>query len=105
MLLPNRILNVLCGVTWAVCPTLVRAFDMSVDIQTSAPVAAVGSVVTLQASVSGDGTAPVWYRYRVRTPFSDEFRTVRDFSPSSTFDWAPIASEGLYEVEVSARDP
>jgi hypothetical protein len=63
----------------------------------------VGERVIWDAGVEG-ASGEVWYRYRVRGPLESGFRTVRDFSPTSYFVWTPVATEGTYEVEVSALD-
>jgi hypothetical protein len=81
------------------------AWTMLLEIQPStASPAPVGTVITLRAAIAEAGGASIWYRYRIRTPASADFRTVRDYSPQNSYDWAPSESEGIYEVEVSARD-
>jgi arylsulfate sulfotransferase len=81
-------------------------WTMSLDVQPSIPSPApVGTVVSIKAVVpQDDETGPLWYRYRVRAPGAAEFRTIRDYSPGDALDWAPTASEGKYEIEVSVRD-
>jgi hypothetical protein len=93
---PSALFSVLSGVA---------AFAMSVNIQPSdqGP-APVGTVVTWDASVEGGAEGTIWYRYRVRKPGDSVFLTVRDFSPKTGFRWIPNLVEGLYEVEVTARN-
>ena len=64
----------------------------------------VGTAVLWNASVEDDPAGPVWYRFRVRTPDDWRFRTVRDYSPQSSFRWVPRLTDGLYYIEVTARD-
>ena len=71
-------------------------WTMSLDVQPSVPSPApVGTVVSIKAVVpQDDETGPLWYRYRVRAPGAEQFRTIRDYSPGDALDWAPTASEG-----------
>ena len=46
----------------------------------------------------------LWYRYRIRTPADADFRMARDFSPQNSFEWVPTETDGIYQVEVSARN-
>lgn len=62
----------------------------------------VGTVITWTASVAG-ASGNTQYRFRAGSSDTD-FHLVRDFSPTSTLDWTEIRHEGLYEVEVTARD-
>ncbi|MBC8167668.1 MAG: hypothetical protein H7Y20_17590, partial [Bryobacteraceae bacterium] len=80
-------------------------FPMSVRIDTSVtqPVL-IGTPIGLSASVSEAGPGAIWYRYRIRTPDGNTFRTVRDFSPVAGFEWVPAQFEGTYQIEVTARN-
>ena len=81
------------------------AWSMSLSIQPSTPSPTpIGTTITLRAAVSGSSGGSLWYRYRIRTPDSGEFRMVRDFSPVNSFDWVPTETDGIYELEVSARN-
>src|SRR4051812_29331608 len=94
------------------CAGPVYGQRVSLDPEKSGPTP-VGTAVNWNASTgetpAGDNSdtenpgGPIWYRYRVRTPGRSEFRVLRDFSPQSSFKWVPSGSEGLYEVEVTAR--
>jgi arylsulfate sulfotransferase len=53
--------------------------------------------------ISGVNSEEVWYRYRVRD-VGGEYRTIRDFGPEPHLNWAASEHEGLYELEVTARD-
>jgi arylsulfate sulfotransferase len=63
----------------------------------------VGTVVTWTATVDGAGSDNWSYRFRSRVVGSD-FHMVRDFSPSASLDWTASDREGLYDIEVTARD-
>jgi len=78
---------------------------MSVEVEPSiqGPVR-IGTVVNLYASVADVSDGPLMYRFRIRQPNTPEFRTVRDFSPESSFSWVPTGVEGNYEIEVSVHN-
>src|SRR5262249_13529851 len=76
------------------------AVGLAPSIPDAAPV---GVTVTWTATATGGGD-PVWYRFRVRR-LGQNFRTVRDYSPINTLKWTASEHEGLYEVDVSARNP
>jgi hypothetical protein len=83
---------------------VVAKADMSATVTPSvSDPAPVGTIVTWFASVADPSPGTLWYRFRVREAGSD-FRTVRDFGPSSTIDWAPSDHEGSYELEVTVRN-
>src|SRR5579859_5091021 len=80
-----------------------RAQSLSVWLAPSLPSpSAVGTIVTWSAGASGN-SGPVWYRFRARRAGTD-FRTVRDYSPATSLDWTASEHEGLYEIQVTARD-
>jgi arylsulfate sulfotransferase len=85
--------------------SIIPSWALSVDLQPfdTSPTP-VGSPVTWDASLPDGAEGAMWYRYRVRTPGDDRFRTVRDFSPQSWFKWIPGMAEGLYEIEVTVRN-
>ena len=65
---------------------------------------AIGAPVRLKAAVNGEASDSLWYRFRLRPPDARAFRTVRDFSPDNTFEWVPSLMDGIYEIEVTAKD-
>lgn len=76
---------------------------LSVSLEPSIPSPSpLGTVITFTASAAGN-SGSVWYRFRTRRVGAD-FHTVRDYSPSTTFDWTAVAHEGLFEIEVTASD-
>ena len=64
---------------------------------------AVGNLMTWIATVHDSAPGTIWYRFRSRAP-SGEFQMVRDFGPNSVIDFAAIDHEGVYEMEVTARN-
>ena len=85
--------------------------------------AAVGTLVTWSAAVSGATSSNLWYRFRERdlgtvlgacpaVPGAPvrrrcavgEYATIRDFGPLNTLDWTAGEHEGDYEIEIAARD-
>lgn len=65
--------------------------------------APLGSVVTFEANVD-DSTSTYAYRFRARVATASEYRTVIDFGPKQSLEWATIEGEGSYEIEVTARN-
>jgi hypothetical protein len=63
----------------------------------------VGTMVSFAASVADAPSANLWYRFRVR-PHGGAYRMVRDYGPLSALNWTESTHEGIYEMEVSARD-
>src|SRR5262249_30147258 len=63
----------------------------------------IGSVSTFTASATDTDPGPIRYRFRVR-PAGGTFSLIRDFSPSGTLLWTPADTEGMYEMEVTARN-
>ena len=82
-------------------PDLAKAISVTVTTSTSPP-APVGTKVTFSGVASGAGSN-LWYRFRVRE-MGGHYRMIRDWGPSSALDWTASAHEGVYEMEVSARD-
>jgi arylsulfate sulfotransferase len=94
--------------TFAVLVLLICAapsWGMTVGIRPSAaaPVP-VGSTITLAASVADPAAGDIWYRFRVRAADEAGFRMVRDYTPANSLEWVPVQNEGVYEIEVSARN-
>src|SRR5258708_6611928 len=93
--LPLLILTAVFGVLQA---------SAGVALNPSAPAPVpVGTVVTWTATLDDAGTGNWSYRFRSRLVGSD-FHMVRDFSPSASLDWTASEREGLYDIEVTARD-
>ena len=79
-------------------------------------------MVTWNGATTGSTSGNIWYRFRVREvePLSDHcrpmglrvvptclgnnFSTLQDYGPGNTLTWTASDHEGLYEIEVSARD-
>ncbi len=79
-----------------------QAAGLSVSLAPSIPAPVpVGKVVTWTAQASS--TSTVWYRFRSARAGWD-LQVVRDFSPPNTLDWTASENEGVYEIEVTARD-
>ncbi|MEP7364302.1 MAG: aryl-sulfate sulfotransferase, partial [Acidobacteriota bacterium] len=96
----RRNLIAVLGVALACAPA---AFAISVTVAASRPEPLfLGDRQTFTAAAADAGSGEVWYRYRVR-PVPGEFRLVRDFAPSPTFEWTTLDGEGAYEIQVSAR--
>src|SRR5689334_20203380 len=82
----------------------VVASAMSVALESSAPDGTtVGTNVTWTATAQDAAPGTLWYRFRARAVGSN-FRTIIDFGPKNTFDWAADEHEGLYEIETVARN-
>jgi len=84
--------------------TAVASADMSVtltpSIRSPQPVA---TMITWNASIPDSPAAPIWYRFRVREGGGD-YTMIRDYGPIASLDWTAADHEGLYEVEVSAKN-
>lgn len=105
MRISSRSYRALALTSWVTLAGIAQlhAAALSVNLVPSLPAPVpVGKVVTWTAQVSGS-TSAVWYRFRSARAGWD-LQVVRDFSPSNTLDWAASESEGVYEVEVTARD-
>ena len=78
---------------------------MSVEVRPSiGPVVTVGTVVRWAVTPVDSVSSDIWYRFRLRRPDQTDFQMVVDFNPRKTFDWVPIQPEGVWEIEVTARD-
>ena len=65
----------------------------------------VGTVLNLRAETGeAPPSEPIWYRFRARYPGEAEFRMVRDFSPRDSVDWNPTATDGPYDIEITAQN-
>ena len=63
----------------------------------------VGATLTFTASATDTDAGPIRYRFRVR-PTAGTFSIVRDFAPNTTLAWTPADSDGLFEIEVTAKN-
>lgn len=63
----------------------------------------VGTLIQFTAVVDDSASGEYWYRFRVRPP-GGEFHMVRDFGPNPVLEWAAAGREGIYDVELTARD-
>ncbi len=94
----------LLSAAWLALSGTPLAAQMAVDLAPSiASPAPLGTVVTWTATVSGADPGTLNYRFRTRLS-GTAFRTVVDYGPNSTLDWASIDQEGTYQVEVSVRN-
>jgi hypothetical protein len=62
----------------------------------------VGASITITASATDTAAGPIRYRFRVR-PSAGTFATVRDFAINATLSWTPADTDGLFEIEVTAK--
>ncbi len=74
-----------------------------VSLMPSVTSANVGAPVTWTAALENAGAGAYWYRFRVAA-FGSDLSTVKDFGPGNTFTWTASGHEGLYEVEVAAKN-
>ena len=63
----------------------------------------VGATLTFTASATDIDPGPIRYRFRVR-PAAGTFSMVRDFAPNATLAWTPADTDGLFEIEVTAKN-
>ncbi|MEO8127983.1 MAG: aryl-sulfate sulfotransferase [Bryobacteraceae bacterium] len=80
------------------------ASAMTVTLEAeSPPPALVGDVVTWNASTPDANSSAMEYRFRVRATGS-VFRVIRDFSPSRRFAWTATDHDGVYQIQVTAKN-
>ena len=97
-----------------------QGLSVSLSPSTASPLP-VGSVVTFTAA-SGSQSGNLWYRFRVRDRAAEAvgcpplrnsspavcgsrgFAVVRDFGPVANIPWTASDHEGIYDIEVTARD-
>ena len=75
---------------------------MTVSLDPSSARVPVGKTVVWTASAAGAGPGTLWYRFRVRR-VGEDFRTIRDYGPDNSFEWAEADHEGSFEIEASVR--
>jgi arylsulfate sulfotransferase len=63
----------------------------------------VGTMITWNASVSDASDGTIWYRFRARE-LGGSYQLIRDYGPLTSLDWTAADHEGLYEIELSARN-
>jgi arylsulfate sulfotransferase len=78
-----------------------RSLSVSLEPKVAAP-SPVGTTIKWAATASGD-SRNLRYRFQLRAA-GMKSHLVRDFSPEATLESAAIQHEGLYELEVTARD-
>jgi hypothetical protein len=83
-------------------PFAATATTLTVVPSTMSP-APLGTVVSVEASVDDSATTYA-YRFRTRPAGAAEYRTVIDFGPKQSLEWATLQGEGSYEIEVTARN-
>jgi hypothetical protein len=76
------------------------ALNAEADMPSPAPV---GTAIRWFAWIEEASTGTTWFRYRVRSPGEAQFRLMRDFSPQALWEWLPVDTDGIYEIEVTAR--
>lgn len=84
----------------AALPALAFSVSLAPSIEGQARVA---EMVNWSARAEGSESDSTWYRFRVRRS-GERFRLVRDFGPSASLDWTASDREGVYEIEVTARN-
>ena len=81
------------------------SYSMSVSLQsTPGNTAPIGTLVKWEAAAADTASARVSWRFRARAPGTTDWLTIIDFSPRNTFDWVPVVSEGVWDIEATARD-
>ena len=83
---------------------LTYAQSIGVRLETLTRGGSVGEFVAVNAVVADTDPNDVLYRYRIRTPADTDLRLVRDYSPTTWIGWVPMAGEGIYTFEVTARN-
>lgn len=84
--------------------TAISSAAMTVTLTPSLPSPApVATMITWNASVPDSTSGMIWYRFRVREAGGD-YTMIRDYGPLASLDWTAADHEGLYEMEVSAKD-
>src|SRR5437868_129945 len=82
----------------------ISSAQMTVTLTPSQPSPApVATMITWSASVPDSAAGMIWYRFRVREAGGD-FAMIRDYGPLASLDWTASDHEGLYEMEVSAKN-
>jgi len=82
--------------------TAASAMTVALTPSVASPVA-IGTRVTFSSTVPDASGSNLWYRFRVRRQ-GEDYQMVSDYGPINTLDWTASKHEGMYEVEVSARN-
>src|ERR1700674_5139375 len=83
----------------------VQAAGMTATLVPSLPSPVpVGTMITLNGSVANASKGTIWYRFRVRE-LGGSYQVIRDYSPLTSLDWTAADHEGIYEIELSAKNP
>jgi len=83
----------------------ISSAQMTVTLTPSMPSPApLATMITWNAAVSNPATDVIWYRFRVREVGAGDYTMIRDYSPLASLDWTASDHEGLYQMEVSAKD-
>src|SRR4051812_8337791 len=84
--------------------TAISSAEMSPTLTPSLPSPApVATMVTWNASVPDSVAGTIWYRFRVREVGAN-YTMIRDYGPLASLDWTAADHDGLYEMEVSAKN-
>lgn len=84
--------------------TAISSAQMTVTLTPSLPSPEpVATMITWNASVPDSASGMIWYRFRVREVGGD-YTMIRDYGPLASLDWTAADHEGLYEMEVSAKN-
>lgn len=92
-----------CTVAFILLHTLTAAVSTPVITPSMTSPVPVGTRVTFTASSTDSDAGLIRYRYRVR-PAGGTFTTVYDFGPSNRLDWVPTETDGLFEIEATAKN-
>src|ERR1022692_238071 len=85
--------------------TAVSSAAITVTLTPSLPSPApVATMITWNAAATDSASGTIWYRFRVREVGGD-YAMIRDYGPLASLDWTASDHEGLYEMEVSAKNP
>jgi arylsulfate sulfotransferase len=90
----------IAGLALAAISSAQMTITLTPSLPSPAPVA---TMITWNASVPDSPAGMIWYRFRVREVGGD-FAMVRDYGPLASLDWTAADHEGLYEMEVSAKN-
>jgi len=88
------------GMLLAAMPALAMTATLKPSVPSPSPV---GTMITWNASVKDASSSMIWYRFRVRE-LGGNYQVIRDYGPPTSLDWTATDHEGLYEMELSARD-
>jgi len=84
--------------------TAISPAQMTVTLKPSLPSPApIATMITWNAAASDSASGTIWYRFRVREVGGD-YAMIRDYGPLASLDWTASDHEGLYEMEVSAKN-